>query len=63
MGRHATVWEQDICYIGWWVGTWVKCLRSILAKKSRHMEHIISEKTETEIHPDNMNREDKFIAE
>jgi hypothetical protein len=31
---------------------------SILVKKSRHMEHIISEAIEIELNPDNMNREE-----
>jgi hypothetical protein len=30
---------------------------SILAKKSGHMEHFIKEVIETELHPDNMNRD------
>jgi len=33
---------------------------SILAKKYRYMEHLIREAVETELHQDNMNREEGF---
>jgi hypothetical protein len=33
---------------------------SILAKKSRYMDHIIKEVIKIELHPNNINREDGF---
>jgi hypothetical protein len=34
---------------------------TVLVKKTRHMDWILKDTTETELHPDNVNREDSFL--